>query len=126
MWMWIVANQLEVLVLEVEEALYIRIDLHRRQWTRLTCELQLCLFDVVQIEVGVACGVNEVTRLIARYLCHHLEQQRVRGDIERDTQEGIGTALIKLKRSAVASYVELEDGVTRGQCHLVYLGHIPC
>ena len=72
--MWIVADELEVLVLEVEETLYIGVDLHRRQWTRFTGELEFCLFDVVQIEMGVTCGMDEIASLIARHLCHHLEQ----------------------------------------------------
>ena len=83
MWMRIIAYQLEVLILEVEEALHIGVDLHGGQWTRLTGELQLSLFDMVQLEVGVARGVDKVTRLITRYLCHHLEQQGIRGDVKR-------------------------------------------
>ena len=72
--MRVVANEFEVLVLEVEEALHIGIDLHRRQWTRLTGELEFRLLDMVQVEMRVACGVDEVACLIARHLCHHLEQ----------------------------------------------------
>ena len=74
MWMWIIAYELKILVLEIEEALHIRVDLHRGQGTRLTCQLEFGLFDMVQIEVGVTRGVDEVTRLIARHLCHHLQR----------------------------------------------------
>ena len=80
---------------------------------------------MIQIEVGVACGVDEVAWLVARHLCHHLEQQGVGGDVEGYAEEGVGRALVELERQTVASHIKLEDGVTRGQGHLVYLGHVP-
>ena len=79
MWMRIVANEFEVLVLEIKETLHIGIEFHLRQGTWLTGKLKLGLFDVVQVEVGVTCGVDEVTSFEARHLCHHLEQQGIRG-----------------------------------------------
>ena len=72
MWMRIIANEFEVLVLEIEKTLHIGIDFHLRQGTWLTGKLKLGLFDVVQVEVGIASGVDEVTSLKAGYLCHHL------------------------------------------------------
>ena len=73
MWMRIVANEFEVLVLEIEETLHIGIEFHLRQGTWLTGKLKLGLFDVVQVEVGVTCGVDEVTSLKTSHLCHHLQ-----------------------------------------------------
>ena len=89
MWMWVVTNELEVLVVEVEDALDVRINLHRGQGTRLAGELQLSLFDVVQVKVRIACRMDEITWLKACYLRHHLQQQRIRGNVERHTKEGI-------------------------------------
>ena len=89
MWVWIVAYEFEVLVLEIEETLHVRVNLHRGQGARLSRQLQLRLLDVVQIEVGVACGVDKVARLIARHLSHHLEEQGVRGDVEGHPKESI-------------------------------------
>ena len=123
--MGIVADEFEVLVLEIEERLDIGVDLHLGQGPGLTGELETGLLDVVQIEVGVACGVDEVARLVARHLCYHLEQQGVGGDVEGYAEEGVGRALVELERQAVASHIKLEDGVTRGQGHLVHLGHVP-
>ena len=125
MWMGIVTDEFEVLVLEVEETLHVRIDLHCGQRTRLTGELEFGLFDMIQVEVGVASGVDEVASLIARHLCHHLEQQGVRGDIKRYSEEGICTALVELERETVTRHIELEDGVTGRQGHLIHLRHIP-
>ena len=39
MWMRVITHKFEVFILEVKDALHIWIDLHCRQWTRLTCEL---------------------------------------------------------------------------------------
>ena len=61
--MWVVTNELEVLVVEVEDALDVRINLHRRQGARGTRELQLGLFDVVQVKVCITCRVNEIAWL---------------------------------------------------------------
>ena len=80
--MGIVAYKLKVFELEVEERLDIGVKLHLWQWPRLSCQLELGLFDMVQVEVGVARRVDEVTSLESRYLCHLLEQEGVRGDVE--------------------------------------------
>ena len=124
--MGIVADEFEVFVLEVEETLYIGIDFHLRQGTWLTGKLETGLLDVVQIEMRVAGGMNEVAGLIACHLRHHLQQKRVGGDVKRYTEERICRTLIKLQRQTVACHIELEDGVTGRQGHLVDLGHIPC
>ena len=68
----VIALQLEVFVLEVEERLDVGIQNHTGQGTRLAGELQVCLVEMVQLEVGVAGGVDEVASFHARHLCHHL------------------------------------------------------
>ena len=77
--MGIVAYKLKVFELEVEERLDIGVKLHLWQWSWLSCQLELGLFDMVQVEVGVARRVDEVPSLESRYLCHHLEQEGVKG-----------------------------------------------
>ena len=72
--MRVVADELEVFVLEVEDGLHIGVDDHAGQGARSARELQFCLLDVVQIEVGVASGVDEVAWLQACHLRHHLQQ----------------------------------------------------
>ena len=44
----------------------------------------------------VAAGPDEVPGLETGLLCDQMGKQRVRGDIERDAEEDIGAALIKL------------------------------
>ena len=124
--MWIVTYQLKVLELKVEQVLYIGVDNHLWQRTRLTGKLELGLLDVIKIQMGVTGGVDEVAGLEARNLSHHLQQESIAGDVERNTKEGVGRALVELQRESAISHIELEYGVTRGQGHLVHLGHVPC
>ena len=72
MWMWVVTNEFEVLIMEVEDALDVRINLHCGQGARLTSQLELGLLDVVQVEVRVTSSMDEVARLEACNLRHHL------------------------------------------------------
>ena len=94
--MWIIIYELEVLILEVEDILHLRIDLHLRKLARLTCELKLHLLEVICINVSVTCSVDELSRLKTAHLRDHHCQQRVRSDIERNTEEHVRTALIQL------------------------------
>ena len=75
--MWIILNKLKVLILEVEDALHLRVDLHLRELARLTRELQLHLLEVVCIDVSVTCSVDELSRLQTAYLSDHHRQKRV-------------------------------------------------
>ena len=94
--MGIVADELEVLVLEVEERLDVGVEFHLGQGAWLSGELELRLFNMVQVEMGVTRGVDEVTGFIACHLRHHLQQQGIGGNIERHTEEGVGRALVEL------------------------------
>ena len=123
--MGIVVDELEVLVLEVEERLDVGVDLHLGQGTGLTGELETGLLEVVQIEMGVTRGMDEVTGLETCHLCHHHEEQGIGGNVEGYAEEGVGRTLVELERETVAGHVELEDGVTGGQRHLVDFGHVP-
>ena len=112
MWMWVVANEFEIFVMEVEDALDVWINLHRRQGTWFTRQLELGLLDVVKVEVRVTCGMDEVAWFETCDLSHHLKQQRIRCNVEGYAQEGVGTSLVELQRQTVVGDIELEDGVT--------------
>ena len=75
--MRIIALKLEILILEVKDALDIRIDNHLRQWARLTRKLQARLVKMIQIEVCITCGMDKVTRFEAGHLRHHHGEQGV-------------------------------------------------
>ena len=114
-----VADEFEVFIMEVEDRLDIRIDLHEWEWTRTTGKLQPCLVQMVQIEMGIASSVDKVTWFISCHLGHHLQEECIAGNIERNAEEGIGTALIKLQRQtpflvrilSSRAGIELENGV---------------
>ena len=60
--MRIVAEKLEVLVLEREEIFHFRIDRHRRERPLFTRELKLRLLDVIRVQVRIAERVDEFAR----------------------------------------------------------------
>ena len=106
--MWVILNQFEILVFKVEDALHLRIDLHLRELTWLTGELKFHLLEVVCIYMSVSCCVNKLTRLKAADLSDHHGQKSIGSDIERNSEENIGTTLIKLARELAVSNIELE------------------
>ena len=84
------------------------------------------LFQVVQVNMGITEGMNKVTRFQASNLCHHLQQQGIRCDVERYSQEGIGAALVHLQTESSVGYVKLEECMTRRKIHVVQVAHVPC
>ncbi len=92
----VVAFEGKVLEAECE---YIRqrlVDLHFRQSPRRPCKLEPGLIDMVEIQMGVAKGVDEGPGGKACDLRHHQGQQRVGRDVERHAKEYVGGALIEL------------------------------
>ena len=83
MWVWVIIHQFKILVLEVEDVLHVGINFHLGQWTRLAGELQIHLFQMIEVLVCIPDGVNEVAGLQARHLSHHHQQERIRGNVER-------------------------------------------
>ena len=73
----------------------------------------------------VAQRVDEVARFQARHLCHHLQQQGIRGDVERYAQKSVRTALVQLQAQPSVSHIELEEGVAGRQVHIVQIAHVP-
>ena len=51
---WVVALELEVVVGEVENVFFIRVDKHSRQRSWVASELQPALVDVVVVDMGIA------------------------------------------------------------------------
>ena len=94
--MGVVAREGEVVMAEREDVLGVGVDRHRGKRTRRAGQLEIGLFQVVQVEVGVAEGVDEVAGLQIRHLGHHHGEERIAGDIERHAEEDIGGALVEL------------------------------
>jgi hypothetical protein len=83
------------------------------------------LLEVVHVEVRVAEGVDEIAGLEARHLRHHLREQRVARDVERDAKEDVGAALVELAAELSVGDEELEESVAWRQRHLVHFRRIP-
>ena len=70
--------------------------------------------------------MDELTGFQSRHLRHHLEQEGIRGDVERYAQETIGTALVHLQAQLSVRHVKLEEHVARRQVHVFQVRHVPC
>lgn len=103
MWPRIIILKGEILVLKVEDALYAGINLHHRQWFRLSCKLQSDLFEVVEIQMRVPRGVYELSRFQSCDLCNHHQQEGVRRYVERHAEEGVRAALIELQAETASA-----------------------
>ena len=67
----------EVFVLEFENIFDIGIDAHLRQFARFAGELQMHLVKVVEVDMRIACCVNEIAWLEVANLRHHHAKQSV-------------------------------------------------
>ncbi len=76
--------------------------------------------------MAVATSPDEVADVEVTLLRNHVREQRVAGDVERDTKEEVGTSLIQLTRQLSFRNVELEKCMTWHQRHLVEISDIPC
>ena len=59
------------------------------------------------------------------HLRHHLQEQCVRCDIERHSQENISAALVKLQAEPSVGYIKLEECVAGRQIHVVQITDVP-
>ena len=75
--------------------------------------------------MGVAQGMYKLAWLQTCDLCHHEEQQGIRGDVERHPEEEVGRALVELERQLSVGDKELVETMAGRQSHLVNLCHIP-
>ena len=81
---------------------------------------------MVAVQMGIAAGPDEITDLQIALLRHHMHQQRIAGDIERQAEEHIAGTLIQLAGELAVGDVELEEGVARRQRHFIQLADVPC
>ena len=94
--MWVVVDQLEIVVREVKQVRHVRVQDHLRQRTGLARQLFARLVHVVQVEVNVSKRVHEFAGLQPHDLGDHHGQQGVRRDVEGDAEERVCASLVKL------------------------------
>ena len=87
---------------------------------------------MVAVDVAVAAGPDKVAHIQVALLRQHVGQQRVAGDVERHTQENVGTALVQLAAQPATftgrlgwGDIKLKEGMARHERHLVQIGHVP-
>lgn len=91
----------------------------------LALQLGAHLIEVVDIQMDVPKGVDKIADLVAAHLCQHMGEEGIRGDVERNAEEQIGTALIQLTAEFAFGYVELKEHVTGWQRHPFNFGYVP-
>ena len=107
----IISEQFEVFIAEVEDITYFRIEFHLREGTRIARQLQFHLLEMIVIDMRIAKGMDELTGFETGNMCNHLEQQRIRGDVERYPKEYVCTSLVELEAEPPLGNVELKKSM---------------
>ena len=68
---WIVIDQIEILVRERKQVVDVGIDHHLRQRPWVSCQLFSCLIHMVQLQINITKRVHKLTRLQSNNLSHH-------------------------------------------------------
>lgn len=94
--MVLVAQHFNIIVGEVVNVRFLWVELQGWQRQRFSRYLQPCLVEMVVVEVRVAEGVDKNTGFKTAHLSHHVREQGVGCNVERDAKEDISAALVKL------------------------------
>src|SRR5438046_6928427 len=101
--MVLVIHELEVLVLVGENARRAAADHQLRQRERRARELQVRLLEMIQVQVAVAAGPDELAGLEIALLREQVREQRVAGDVERYAEKHVRAGMVTLNRQAYGS-----------------------
>ena len=128
--MGLVVGQCKVFKGEVIESGDFRINFHAREGEWVAGQLKAGLLEMIRVEVEVAKGMDELAGFVSADLLNHHGEERVGGDVEGDTEEKIGAALVKLAAEAGAlgfgiMNVELEKEVAGREGHFINLADVP-
>jgi hypothetical protein len=111
--MRVVTDEFEIFENKLVDVFDRRIQFYARQGSEIAGKLLARLVKMVVVEMQITKCVDEIAWLKINDLGHHHREQRVRCDIEWDTQEEIGATLIKLATEFSILDVKLEENVTR-------------
>ena len=95
------------------------------EWAGLATQLEPCLLQMVQIEVSVTEGVDEVTDFQAANLSNHLGQQCVGGNVEGNAEKDVRRTLIELAGQSALGNLELKHRMAGRQRHVSEITNIP-
>jgi hypothetical protein len=121
----LVVDQFEVPICEPEDVAHLRVEFHFREGQGLTGELQFDLLEMVGINMYVAAGPDEVSRLVPCDLGHHEGQQGIGGDVEGYSQEDVAAPLVKLAGEFTSGHIKLKEEMAWGKMHFLQVAHIP-
>ena len=95
-WVRVVTEEFEIFEPEILDVFDRRIQFHPRQRPEISRELFARLFEMVVVKMQIAKGVDEIARHEVGDLSYHHREQCVACDVERNTEEKIAAALVKL------------------------------
>ena len=124
--MRIVAFEREIFESEVFEIFDLGIEDHARERATLASELFAGLVEVVRVKVEVAEGVDKFPGLESGDLRHHQGEQGIGGDIERNTEKEIRTALVELAAYLPFLHIKLKQSMAWRESHEIEFPRIPC
>lgn len=110
------------------EGLYVGnggVEIESGEWIGGACELCLYLIDVIEVDVRIAYGVDEIAWTQACDLRYHVKEEGIAGDVEWDSEEHVGRALIELQGETAIANIELIEAMTWRECHAVNLVDLP-
>lgn len=122
----IISEQLEVLIAEVENVTHLRIEFHLRERTKFARQLQSHLIEMIVVDMRIAERMDKLSCFEPGNVRNHLQQQRVRSDVERHSEENIRAALVELQAESPVGNVELKEGMAGRQVHISQITDIPC
>lgn len=95
----------------------------KRQWFEQ--KLLGKLFHVIEVNVRVAANVNKLFSREVANVRHQMREQRIAGDVERQTQTNISAALIHLTGELSVLHVKLGQAMARRNSHFWEVYGIP-
>src|ERR1035438_6405274 len=107
----------EIIERVVEQRCWSTLQLQPRQRVWSARQLQLYLRQMIEIQMAVASGPDELSGQQITLLRNHVREQCVRGYIERHTQKSVGAALVQLAGQCSIDHIKLEQCVARQQRH---------
>ena len=136
-WVWVVPLNLEVVNGEVLNVFHLPFDEEFGKGFWVSCQLLLEGFHVVEVDVGIPKGVDELAGLQAGHVSNHVSQQGIAaiirhyetqcfsytrakntpGDVKGHSEPHVGRPLIELATQFTVSYVELDKTVAGRKGH---------
>lgn len=113
--MRIVIKYLKVLESIIENRGWLSLDDQFGQRSRLARELFAHAVDLIEVDVAIAAGPDEISRFKITLLRHHMGEQSILGDVEDLADRTVRASLIEQAGKPSVRNIELKERVTGGQ-----------